>query len=161
MGPVIQVTTIWVSDRLSMALLVKKLHPMIAPTIACVVDTGRPALVIENTVSPAASATVKAPPGAFTDPRRPSVSVAPAPCSTAPRMTKTEAMTAARVNETILEPTADPNTFAASFAPRVHPRNSPLRINRKIMLRALALLPSMQEDQLHPVQCQRYFQYDG
>ncbi len=132
---------------------------MIAPTIACVVDTGRPALVMKYTVNPAASATVKAPPIAFTSPRRLSVSAAPLPWTTAPIITKTAAVTAARVKETILEPTADPNTLEASLAPSVHPRKRPLVRKRRIMIRAFALWPWRRGGQLHPEPCLRYFQY--
>jgi len=44
---------------------------MIAPTMAWVVETGSPALVIQNTAMPAASATMNAPPMALIAPSFP------------------------------------------------------------------------------------------
>ena len=50
-----------------------------APTIACEVETGSFNLVIQKTESPAAIATVKAPPKASTEPNLPNVCEPPAP----------------------------------------------------------------------------------
>ncbi len=45
-GPDIHVDTIWDNVLASVGLPVKRFHPIIAPTIACVVDTGIAILVI-------------------------------------------------------------------------------------------------------------------
>jgi len=52
---------------------------------------------------------------------------------TAPRITKTDAIIAALLKDTILEPTAEPNTFDASLAPSDHPRKRPLVRKSKII----------------------------
>jgi hypothetical protein len=44
-----------------------------------------------------------------------------------------EAIIAALRKVTILEPTAEPKMFAASFAPSDHPRKSPLVMKKAIM----------------------------
>jgi hypothetical protein len=49
-------------------------------------------------------------------------------------MKKTDAMIAAFLKLTILEPTADPNIWEASFAPRDHPRKRPLVRKNKIII---------------------------
>ena len=51
----------------------KKFQPIIAPTIACDVDTGILNLVIQYTVTAAARATVNEPPKAVTAPNFPRV----------------------------------------------------------------------------------------
>ena len=113
---------------------VNRSQPIIAPTIACVVETGNPSFVIHATVRAAARATVKDPPRALIAPRCPRVLAAPAPLITAPIMTKSEAMMAAVLNLTILVATAVPKILAASFAPNDHPRKSPLVRKNQIML---------------------------
>ncbi len=118
---------------ISVRFPVNRFHPIIAPTIACVVDTGSENFVIRYTVAPAASATVNDPPSAFTAPSFPSVTEAPDPCSTAPSMTKIEAIIAAFLKLIIFEPTAEPNILEASFAPSDHPRKSPLVRKRRII----------------------------
>ena len=52
---------------------------MIAPTTACDVETGNFNLVIQKTATPAARATVNAPPRASIDPNSPKVCVPPEP----------------------------------------------------------------------------------
>ncbi len=125
-GQTIHAVTMVMSDWTSVCDPVKRFHPTIPPTMACVTETGRPALVIHRTARPAARATMKEPPRAFTEPRSSSVAVAPAPDSTAPRMTNIPQTIAAVVNLTIRVATAVPNTFAATFAPRDQPRKMAL-----------------------------------
>ncbi len=103
-----------------------------APTIACVVETGNPNFVIMYTDSPAATQAAKAPGSALIAPNFPNVSVVPAPLIIAPKITNTLQTRAAVLNWTMRVPTAVPKTFAASFAPRDHPRNNPPR--RKIII---------------------------
>jgi hypothetical protein len=107
-GDRIQELTILVSVVRSVADPEKKFQPMMDPTIACDVETGIPSRVIQVTVRAAASATVKAPAGAFTEPSLPSVSEAPAPLTTAPRMTKALHAMAAVRNLIMRVPTAVP-----------------------------------------------------
>ena len=120
------VLTIVANVETSVTAPLKMFQPTMAPTIACVVETGRPHLVMYQTASPAARAQVNAPARASTAPSRPSVSVVPAPLTTAPRMTNTLHTSAAVVNRIMRVPTADPKTLAASFAPSDQPRKSPL-----------------------------------
>ena len=75
-------------------------------------------MVIQATVRPTASATVKHPARAFTAPRVVSVRVVPAPLTTAPMMTKIPATMAAVRKRTMREETAEPNTLTAWFAPK-------------------------------------------
>ena len=63
---------------------VYKFHPTMAPTIACVVETGKPAFVMRYTEIPAATQAAKAPGRALIAPSLPSVSVVPAPLMIAP-----------------------------------------------------------------------------
>ncbi len=113
----------------------KKFQPIIAPTTACEVETGSFSFVIQKTDIPAAKATVNAPPKASTEPNLPKVCEPPAPCKTAPNITKMEAIIAACLKRIIFEPTADPNTLEASLAPNVHPKKSPLdKKNKNINL---------------------------
>jgi len=104
---------------------VYKFHPTIAPTIACVVDTGNPNLVIIYTDKPAATHAAKAPGSALIEPSLLNVSVVPDPLIIAPNITNKLQTIAAVLNRTIRVPTAVPKTFAASFAPRDQPRNNP------------------------------------
>ena len=97
-----------------------------APTMAWLVDTGRPSRVMAKVATAAANATVNEPARALTAPRRPRVCAAPAPPNVAPTITKTEQIAAAVANRTMRLPTAVPNTLAASLAPRDQPRNKPL-----------------------------------
>jgi hypothetical protein len=60
------------------------------------------------------------------DPSFPRVWDAPLPPITAPKKIKIEAIKAAVRNRTIFVPTAVPQTLAASFAPRDHPKKRPL-----------------------------------
>ena len=76
---------------------------------------------------------MKEPPMALIDPSLPKVCAAPAPLTTAPRITKIPQMKAALVKLTIRLPTAVPNTLAASLAPSDQPRNNALE--RKIRMR--------------------------
>ena len=78
----------------------------------------------------AAKAVMNEPGRAFTAPSLPRVCDAPAPLTTAPRITKMEHRIAAVPNLTMRVPTAVPNTLAASLAPRDQPKNRPLQ--RKI-----------------------------
>ena len=97
MGQRTQEPTILVRVARSVSDPEKKFQPMMAPTMAWDVETGIPRRVIQVTERAAASATVKAPGGAFTEPSSPSVCDAPAPPITAPRMTKVlQAMAAVR-----------------------------------------------------------------
>ncbi len=106
---------------------VKRFHPTIAPTIAWVIDTGSPLFVSRRTTaSAAASATMNAPAGASIAPSRPSVFDVPCAPATAPMTTKTLPTSAAVRNFSIFVPTAVPNRFAASLAPRDQPRKRPL-----------------------------------
>ena len=73
---------------------------LIAPTIACVVETGKPTLVIKYTDIPAATHAAKAPGNALIAPNLPKVSVVPAPLIIAPRITKTLQIIAALVKLT-------------------------------------------------------------
>jgi hypothetical protein len=130
-GQMIQVLSIFVKTTLSVGLFEKKFHPIIAPTIAWDVETGKPARVIENTASAADNAVMKAPGKAEIAPNFPSVWVVPAPEITAPRTTNNEQMIAADRQLSILVPTAVPNTFAASFAPSAQPKNKPLDRNKR------------------------------
>ena len=111
---------------------VYKFHPTIAPTMACVVETGKPTFVIRYTDNPAATHAANAPGSAFMAPSFPKVSVVPAPLMIAPSITKILHTIAAVLKRTIRVPTAVPKTFAASFAPKDHPRNNPPK--RKIMM---------------------------
>jgi hypothetical protein len=111
---------------------VYKFHPTMAPTMACVVDTGKPAFVIRYTDNPAATHAAKAPGSALMAPSLPNVSVVPAPLIMAPSITKILHIIAAVLKRTIRVPTAVPKTFAASFAPKDQPRNNPPR--RKIII---------------------------
>jgi hypothetical protein len=104
---------------------------MIAPTIACDVETGSFNFVIPATVRAAAKATVKEPANALTAPSLPKVWEAPAPPMVAPSNINIEAVIAAVLNLIILVPTAVPYMFAASFAPNDQPRNNPLVKNIK------------------------------
>ena len=131
-GQMIQVLRILVNVLVSVGFPENKFQPMIAPTIACDVDTGKPDLVIEYTAKAADSAVIKAPGKAEIAPSLPSVWVVPPPEISAPRMMKMEQMIAAVRHLTILVPTAVPNTFAASFAPKAQPRNNPLDRNISI-----------------------------
>ena len=133
-GPDTQVITIFERVPESVVFPVKRFHPIIAPTIAWVVDTGIENLVIAYTVSAAASARVKDPPIAFTPPSLPSVPDVPDPCKTAPRITAADAIIAARRKLIILDPTAEPKMFEASLAPNDQPRKSPLVRKNRIML---------------------------
>ena len=81
---------------------------------------------------PAATQAAKAPGSALMAPSLPNVSVVPAPLMMAPNITKILQMIAAVLKRTIRVPTAVPKTFAASFAPKDHPRNNPPK--RKIMM---------------------------
>ena len=85
----------FVSVAASVGFPVNRFHPIIAPTIDWVVDTGSANLVIIKTTMAAARATVNDPPIALTVPRRPSVSEAPAPWTTDPIITNIEAIIAA------------------------------------------------------------------
>jgi hypothetical protein len=76
---------------------------------------------------------MKAPGRAEIAPSFPRVSVVPAPENRAPSKTQIEQMMAAVRHETIFVPTAVPKTFAASLAPKAHPRKRPL--DRKIITR--------------------------
>ena len=111
---------------------VYKFHPTMAPTMACVVDTGKPAFVIRYTDNPAATHAAKAPGSALMAPSLPNVSVVPAPLIMAPSITKILHTIAAVLKRTIRVPTAVPKTFAASFAPKDQPRNNPHK--RKIII---------------------------
>ena len=104
---------------------VKRFQPIIAPTIACVVGTGRPNLVIKYTERPATNYATKAPGKALIAPSLPIVSVVPLTLITAPSITKILQTIAAVLKLTILVPTAVPKTFAASLAPKDQPRNRP------------------------------------
>jgi hypothetical protein len=53
---------------------------------------------------------------------------------TAPRITKKLQMIAAVENLIIRVPIAVPKTLAASFAPRAHPKNRPLDINKRTVI---------------------------
>ena len=75
----------------------------------------------------AATHAENAPGNALIEPSFPNVSVVPDPLIIAPKITKTLQIIAAVLNCTIRVPTAVPNTLAASFAPKDHPRNSPPR----------------------------------
>ena len=81
---------------------------------------------------PAATQAAKAPGSAFMEPNLPKVSVVPAPLMIAPSIIKILHTIAAVLKRTIRVPTAVPKTFAASFAPKDHPRNNPPK--RKIMM---------------------------
>ena len=67
------VDTIFCSVPISVGAPVKIFQPIIAPTIACEVETGIFARVIQKTVKPADRATINAPAIAFTEPSIPSV----------------------------------------------------------------------------------------
>ncbi len=125
-GLAIQVSTILPSTARSVGIPQYKFQPIIAPTIACEVETGTFRRVIQAMVPPAARATVNDPARAFTAPNSPRVSLAPAPLITAPKITKTEVTMAAARNLIIRVPTAVPKIFAASLAPNDQPKNSPL-----------------------------------
>ena len=56
-----QVPKIVISTFIFVADPVYKFHPTMAPTIACVVETGNPTLVIRYTDNPAATHAAKAP----------------------------------------------------------------------------------------------------
>ena len=91
----IQVLKIFANVDVSVAWLVKKFQPIIAPTMAWEVDTGRPDLVITKTENPAESAVIKAPGRAVIAPNLPNVWDVPAPEITAPSITKIEQIIAA------------------------------------------------------------------
>jgi len=124
-----QVPKIVISTFILVADPVYKFHPTIAPTMACVVETGNPAFVIRYTEIPAATQAAKAPGNALIAPSFPNVSVVPAPLMIAPNITKILQTIAAVLKRTIRVPTAVPKTFAASFAPKDHPRNNPPKRN--------------------------------
>ena len=106
---------------------VKRFQPRIAPTIACVIETGSPERVRRTTTeTAAASATVNAPAGASIAPRRPRVFAAPCAPAQAPSTTKRLPTRAAVRNFSIRVATAVPKRFAASLAPSDHPRKRPL-----------------------------------
>ena len=130
-GETIQVNRILVSARVSVTASLNRFQPMIAPTIAWLVDTGNPERVMPYTVTAAANAAMNDPAIASIEPSLPSVSAAPAPLITAPSITNTPHTTAAVPKLTMRVPTAVPNTLAASLAPSDQPRNRPLpnRIN--------------------------------
>ena len=125
-GEITQVDKIFPKEFKSVGEPVNKFQPIMAPTMACVVETGRDNLVIQATVAAAANATVNDPAMAFTAPNLPRVWAAPAPLITAPIITNTLATIAANLKRTILEPTAVPKTLAASLAPSDQPKNNPL-----------------------------------
>ena len=127
-----QVPKIVISTFIFVADPVYKFHPTMAPTMAWVVETGKPAFVIRYTDKPAATHAAKAPGSALMAPSLPKVSVVPAPLIIAPSITKILQTTAAVLKRTIRVPTAVPKTLAASFAPKDHPRNNPPK--RKIMI---------------------------
>jgi len=131
-GQMIHVLRILVKVDASVGLPENRFQPIIAPTIACDVETGRPDFVMEYTAKAAERAVMNAPGKAEIAPSLPRVWVVPPPETNAPRMMKMEQMMAAVRNLTILVPTAVPNTFAASFAPSAQPRNSPLDRNISI-----------------------------
>ena len=105
---------------------------MIAPTIACVVETGNQDFVIIYTANPAETQAANAPGNALIDPNFPTVSVVPAPLMTAPNIINNPHTMAAVLNRIIRVPTAVPKTFAASLAPKDQPRNNPPK--RKITI---------------------------
>ncbi len=72
-GPVIHVATIFERVAGSVLFPVKRFHPIIAPTIAWVVETGRENFVIMYTVMAEVRARVKEPPIALTAPSLPRV----------------------------------------------------------------------------------------
>src|SRR5512134_1335698 len=129
-------------------------QPTMAPTMACVVDTGSPTTVMPYTVSPAASATVKAPPNAVTLPKAPRPAVVPLPPTTAPTSTNTAHSTTAVGNRTIRLPTAVPNTLAASLAPSDQPSNRPLDRKTKNATSIGPTAPAL-ERPLHGIDGQR------
>lgn len=69
---------------------------------------------------------MNAPAMALMEPNLPIVSEAPEPLMIAPNITKMLQRTAAFLKVIIREPTAVPNTLAASLAPNDQPRNNPL-----------------------------------
>ena len=115
-----------ISDEKSVSLPVNRFQPIIAPTMVCEVETGMPMRTINVIVKAAASATVKAPAKASTEPNLPSVPEGPLPSSTAPRVMNIAAMSAAFLNLSMWVSTAAPKMFPVSFAPSAQPRNSPL-----------------------------------
>ena len=131
-GHKIQVLSIVIKTFIFVDDPVYKFQPIIAPTIACVVETGRPNFVIKYTDNPAAIQTANAPGRALIAPNLPKVSVVPAPLMIAPKITKILQTIAAVLNRIIRVPTAVPKTLAASLAPKDHPRNNPPK--RKITI---------------------------
>ena len=111
----------------------KIFQPIMAPTIACDVETGNFKLVMRKTVTPAEKATVNAQGRALIEPSLPSVCEDPEPLITAPEIIKIESITAAVLKRTIFVVTAVPKIFAASFAPRDHPKKSPLDKKKSIV----------------------------
>ena len=93
---------------------------------------------------------MKEPPMALIDPSLPKVCAAPAPLTTAQRITKIPQMKAALVKLTILLPTAVPNTLAASLAPSDQPRNKALerkiRISGSDNFQEIFLISGMRDD---------------
>ena len=110
------------------------LEPTIAPTIACVVDTGHPFFVAINSQVPAeisALSIIKIKSFGlililpkFTMPFR-TVEITSAPAITAPETSKIAATHRACVIVRVFAPTLVPKLFATSFPPILNAKNSP------------------------------------
>ena len=133
-GLIIQAKTIFVKESILVVKFAKKFQPIIAPTIACEVETGSFNFDIQNTAIAAAKATINEPAIALMEPRWFMVSDVPLPLIKAPIITNTPQVNAAVLKRSILEPTAVPNTLAPSLAPSDQPRNKPLERNKNIIL---------------------------
>ena len=89
-GHITQVLRILVSVAASVGLDENIFQPIIAPTIACDVETGKPDFVIVYTAIAADSAVINAPGKAEIAPSLPSVWDVPAPEINAPKTMNTE-----------------------------------------------------------------------
>jgi len=125
-GLTIQLSKILVKELMSVGEPVKIFHPIIAPTTACEVDTGKLARVIQVIEIATAKATVKLPAIALIPPRLVRVFVVPAPLINEPSTTNIPPIIAAVLNFIILDVTAVPKSETALLAPNDQPRNKPL-----------------------------------